>query len=306
MHIENYLFLYIVKSTSVDDERASISLKAVNEYIDAVLNALKQVTDLRLLLNMDESGFGRRPEYKKRRSCVYCKNCKVPPLWRADTDNYHISWVCCINAACSWTRHMIITTLQYMDPDFNQTFLNTFAEFGTSLKGYLVTENMIDRVQNILIPYVIKIRSEINNENHPVVLIFDDLYQHLTDEVMQEFEKIQPVILIPLPPHCSHITQPCDACVFGTTKNRYSQLTNDRTKTKFTAKLCLIKKAIEQFLNEELVFSSWQHCGFIITIEKGICSRIEFSEEFQEKLRSMACDEYQEKSKKKKKKKDRF
>lgn len=71
---------------------------------------------------------------------MYCKNCKVPPLWRADTDNYHISWVCCINAACSWTRHMIITTLQYMDPDFNQTFLNTFAEFGTSLKGYLVTE----------------------------------------------------------------------------------------------------------------------------------------------------------------------
>ena len=65
MHIENYLFLYIVKSTSVDDDRASISLKAVNEYIDAVLNALKQVTDLRLLLNMDESGFGRRPENKK-------------------------------------------------------------------------------------------------------------------------------------------------------------------------------------------------------------------------------------------------
>ena len=125
-----------------------------------------------------------------------------------------------------------------MNPDFNQTFVNTFAEFGTSLKGYLVTENMIDWVQNILIPYVIKIRSEINNENHPVVLIYDNLHQHLTDEVMQEFEKIQPVILIPLPPHCSHITQPCDACVFGTTKNRYSQLTNDRTKTKFTAKLC--------------------------------------------------------------------
>lgn len=122
MHIENYLFLYIVKSTSVDDDRASISLKAVNEYIDAVLNALKQVTDLRLLLNMDESGFGRRPEYKKRRSCVYCKNCKVPPLWRADTDNYHISWVCCINAACSWTRHMIITTRQYYEPGFQSNF----------------------------------------------------------------------------------------------------------------------------------------------------------------------------------------
>ena len=125
----------------------------------------------------------------------------------------------------------------------------------------MVTENMVKWVQNILIPYVIQIRSEINDENHPV-LIFYNLHQHLADEVMLEFDKIQPVILIPLPPHISHITQPCDACVFGSTKNRYTQLSNDTTKTKFTAKLCRIKTAIEQTLTKELVLSSWIHCVF--------------------------------------------
>ena len=126
-------------------------------------------------------------------------NIKIPPLWRTSTDNYHVSWVCCINAACSWTRHMMITTRKNMDPDFDQTFLNNFADFSYSLKGYLVTHNMVEWIQNILIPYVLQVRSEINNENHPVILIFDNLHQHLTDEVKNEFEKIKPVILIPLP-----------------------------------------------------------------------------------------------------------
>ena len=64
------------------------------------------------------------------------------------------------------------------------SFLNKFADFSTSLKGYLVKGNMIEWVQNILIPYVLQIRSEINNDNHPVVLIFDNLCQHLTGEVI--------------------------------------------------------------------------------------------------------------------------
>ena len=54
-----------IKAISVDDDRASLSLKSINEYIEAVLNALKLVTDLRLVLNMDKNSFGKRPEYKK-------------------------------------------------------------------------------------------------------------------------------------------------------------------------------------------------------------------------------------------------
>ena len=34
-------------------------------------------------------------------------------------------------------------------------------------------------------------------------------------------------------------------------------------------------------------------CFFLITIEDGICTKIDFSKEFQEMLRSMAIDENQ-------------
>lgn len=60
--------------------------------------------------------------------------------------------------------------------------------------------------------------------------------------------------------------------------------------------MCRIKKAIEQTISKETVLASWQHCGFKIGIKDGICSRIEFTKEFQHKLRSMAVDQNQEKN----------
>lgn len=86
---------------------------------------------------------------------------------------------------------MFITTRKRNDPDFNQTFLSNFGEFVYALKGYMVEHNMIQWVQEILIPYVIQIRAEINNENHPVVLILDNLQQNLTSDVKNELDKIK-------------------------------------------------------------------------------------------------------------------
>lgn len=285
-----------IKCDSVDENRGSISLAEVNEYIKAVNNALPLITDLRLLLNMDESGFGRRPDYKKRRTCVYRKSVNIPPLWRAATDNYHVSWVCCVTAAATHLRHLFITTRKRMDPEFKNTFLSNFGDFEWALKGYMVESNVIYWVREILIPYVIQTRMDINNENHPVVLIVDNLHQHLTSDVKEEFEKIKPFILIPLPAHSSHITQPCDSCVFSSVKRRYSNLNNPDSDSKFTTKLLKIKNAIQQSLNEEVIVSFWKHCGFNIVIEDGICKSVSFSAEFQEKLRSIASQKNTEDS----------
>lgn len=96
---------------------------------------------------------------------------------------------------------MFISTRKRMDPDFAETFSKDFAEYTSSLKGYMVTENMIKWVQDIPIPYVIQIRLEINNENHPVGFFFDILYRHMSNELMAKFDKIHPVNIIPLPPY---------------------------------------------------------------------------------------------------------
>lgn len=105
-----------------------------------------------------------------------------------------------------------------MDDDFDSTFLGNFGDFAFAEKGYMKECNMIEWVQNILILYVIQIRAEINQESHPAVLLLDNLEQHLTEKVHQELIKIEPYILLPLPPHSSHLAQPCDHCIFSSVK----------------------------------------------------------------------------------------
>lgn len=159
-----------------------------------------------------------------------------------------------------------------MDPDFSQTFLPTFGDFVWAPKGYMVESNMIEWIQNILIPYVVQIRLEINDQNHPVVLMMDNLEQHLTQKVQKELSNIDPVILIPLPPHSSHVAQPCDACVFSSAKSKYNQLKYPDYESKFTSKLVRIQNSIDATLSKNSIIASWEHCGFNITIEEGDAS----------------------------------
>ena len=47
-----------------------------------------------------------------------------------------------------------------------------------------------------------------------------------------------------------------------------------------------IKKSIQQCLTEENIIASWDKCGFAITIEEGICTKINFKPEFGQYLLS--------------------
>lgn len=59
-----------IKTCSVDDDRANIDLEEVNTYIETIEEVLSHDPNPLLFLNMDESGFGRRPEKGKRNSTI--------------------------------------------------------------------------------------------------------------------------------------------------------------------------------------------------------------------------------------------
>ena len=161
------------KCPSVDDDRGSLDREQIEEYIRNVNAALSEVTDLRLVLNMDETGFGRRPDYGKRRSCIFHVNCPIEPVWRSQTDNYHISWIACISAGATYTRPFLVTTRAHLDPIAKNTFISKFADIFTTKKGYQTSVSMQHWIRTILGPYVTNIGEEIGNYSHPVVLIMD-------------------------------------------------------------------------------------------------------------------------------------
>ena len=139
---------------------------------------------------MDETGFGKRPDHGKKKSCIFAINCEIEPVWRATTDSHHISLVACISAGTTHTRHLMLSTRAHLNLEASKTFIPNFSDFFKTPKGYMTTSSMVYWVQNILIPYVTDIRKEIGNPSHPLILIMDGLGTHFDPVVMQEFDKI--------------------------------------------------------------------------------------------------------------------
>lgn len=273
------------KCPSLEDLRADIDPNEVDRYFSEVDDVLPKLTDPRLLINMDECGFGRRPDLGKKRSCVFFENCPIVPVWRADNDSHHITWIGAITASCSLLRPMLISPRKTVDQDINQTFVKKFATIVSTEKGYITNTIMAEWIRNILFPHVENVRKENGNPEAPCILLMDGHGTHIHPDIMKEYDIISPYFIIILPPHSSHYSQPCDCSLFGVTKMKFASIRKNPELTKYTAKLQRIKEAIEKSVTDDVIKGSWEKAGFKLTMHEGTVTRVEFSEEFKKWLK---------------------
>lgn len=100
-------------------------------------------------------------ERKKR--IVYIKKCQKFPVWRAETNQCPISYVCYITAGGLCTKSGSVF----------------WWLFFIKIWFFIKHEKVIwQRKQNCLIPYVMSIREKIRKPSHIVVLIMDELGIH--------------------------------------------------------------------------------------------------------------------------------
>lgn len=69
-----------VTAESLEEERANISIESVNRYINEVEEMMLDPPNPFLLINLDEIGFGRRPQKGKRKSIYTFKECRFKPF----------------------------------------------------------------------------------------------------------------------------------------------------------------------------------------------------------------------------------
>ena len=285
-------FIKKVKAACIDDSRASINPNEVQKYINAIEEMMKNPPNPHLLINFDETGFGRRPDKGKRKNVFIYKNCNVEAFWREQVDLHHISLVAAISAACTSIRPLCLSPRKTMDPDLDDTFFEHWGSHFYTPKGYMNIDAMVFWVQNHLAPYVRHIRSIIG-ENSPCVIIADGCTSHFHQRVMDALNQIGNINVIPLPPHSSHLSQMLDASIFGALKKRYAALSGDKSyESRFTRKLMRIKKAYQSCMNEELIRSSWEATGFKLNVSKGRVCGYPFSDDFKSLLKAEA--EHQE------------
>ncbi|OHT08675.1 hypothetical protein TRFO_22767 [Tritrichomonas foetus] len=277
-----------VKCESLDESRSNLSIEAVESYISTIEEVMKSPPHPLLLLNFDETGFGRRPDKGKRKYVYTHKECNIKPFWREISDIHHVSMVVCISAACTHLKPLLLSTRKTIDPDLVNSFFFRWGNYFQTNKGYMTTESMLYWIENILKPYITAVRSQIGL-NQPCYIIADGCTSHFHQTVSEKFAEIGNICIIPLPPHSSHLSQMLDASFFASVKKKYSVLPNDHSvESKFTKKLLKIKRAFQSVANEELIRSSWEATGFCLNVVNGDVVSYEFSETFKSLLRAKA------------------
>ena len=113
-------------------------------------------------------------------------------------------------------------------------------------------------------------------------MIIDGCSAHFNEDMKNEIDKIGDVILLPIPPHSSHLTQMLDATVFGSLRRRYGSTPSNSTITSiFTRKLLGIKTALQTCITEELIRSGLESTGFKLEFLDGEVKKITFDDGFK-------------------------
>lgn len=276
------------KADCLDNDRASINPAEVERYIADIERIMTNPPHPLLLLNFDETGFGKRPEKGKRKSVVVYNECKNLPYWREITELHHVSLVACITAACTSLRPLLLSTRKTLDQDINGTFFNRWGSYRCTPKGYINQDSMLYWVKNHLAPYVAAVRNQIG-QNQYCAIIADGCSCHMTSQVQQALNEIGNIEIIFLPPHSSHITQMLDAVVFSSMKRKFLNIDYDNSlSSRFTKKLIRIKAAYQSTVNDELIRSSWEKTGFKLNIVNGVVTGYQFDDAFKVFLRAEA------------------
>ena len=212
-----------VTCTSLDNERSNISIADVDKYISEIEDVMEDPPCPFLLINFDETGFGKRPDKGKRKSVYIIKGCKVPPFWRGETDPQHISVVAAVTDACTDIMPLFLSSRKRLDRDLDDTFFYRRGNYFPTPKGYMNIDSTIFWIENNLKPYVEFVRAFFN-QNLRCVVIADGLSSHFHDNVKPSLEKIGNIKMIPLPAHSSHISQVLDVSIFNSFKKGMIQL----------------------------------------------------------------------------------
>lgn len=136
----------------------------------------------------------------------------------APSSRDHVSVLACFNAAGEDIPPFVIYSKAYPGGVCYKTQGPPDALYGWSESGYVNSELFKKWFLKHFLLHAAKER--------PLLLIFDGHKSPVSLEVVESAQK-EGVILLCLPPHCSHILQPLDTSLFVVLKQRFTSFTGD-------------------------------------------------------------------------------
>ena len=249
---------------SLESPRCNVSQEAVDEYISAINEMIANNPCPSLVINMDETGLSARIDKDTTRNCVVLADSPEDCFFEEKSDYKSMSVCVGISLDGEHLKPLIITDRKRIDQSMERDKYIWNAEYTFTPRGFMNSDAMIVWIARCLAPYVFEQRTQIGDRNAVVYLLMDNMSAHDTEDVMNAFRLLDPVKIIKLPPHSSHLLQPLDAIYFGVFKQYYRRYKTETDHQNFHTKCTAIIRSLYHANDSKTIIKSWEKAGIFI------------------------------------------
>ena len=276
-------------ATSREQARTRCTEAEVRQYFATMESILSRVKSLSQIINMDETGFHSRIDRDRKRKCVYNKQCDTHVTFCEETASTTLSMMIAIAADTRVLRPMFVCKENVMYTSDELKSIKDFVSISRSAKGYATEANMLQWIDEILVPYVEGVTSRLPDHEDKVYLIMDNCGIHNSTNVRKRWQEIERLEIVWIPPHSSHFLQMLDGAMFGALKSVFRNLRTPKTRPKIEGKIFRAYKAFWAAAFPATVMGSYQITGFRYLYVNGAPRALVVDTNFVNELVASSC-----------------
>ena len=262
---------FTVRSASgLDELRYEVTPDMVCEYFEC-LNAIDlEAVDPRLIINVDETGFGQSLSGRsKPQKVIVPASFAGSPVYKSKEEKRYVSCIAATTLSGRLLTPGLVSVRQQEAADATKCSFYSHCVRYHSATAFVSTDIFHHYMRHVILDYVETIRTAIG-EKRRCVIIFDGHKGHLSS-LLNSLCAEQNIQIVVLPPHSSHLLQPLDQFIFKRMKRQFGQISQITSLTKSSGTLERVWSAYQASDVTWVIWRSWEQTGITPNVVDGLC-----------------------------------
>ena len=254
----------------LDPQRYNVESNTIIEFFQRLSNLNIEHIDPKLIINVDETGFGSsKSEKGKHQKVTVPSNFLGTPVFETSEQSRYITCISSATLSGALLRPGFIINRKHTAKDHDKCAYSNNSNLYYSTSAF-ISENIFNHyIRTVIIDYVESVRATSNYDKRCLLIV--DGHKCHCNETLRTLCAQHGILLILLPPHSSHLLQPLDQLIFKKMKSEYSQFGKIEYLSKISSSLERVFNAYQASNVIWIIWMSWHHCGFIPNVQNGIC-----------------------------------
>ena len=258
----------------LEKERWELKKDDVREYFEVLRRLDFENIHPSLIVNIDEAGFGQSKSGRERSVKVLCSKSHVGPVsFVGQRDVHYVTAIAAITASGHALSPGLIIRRQTTHPDMLKLPFWRRSRVYSSPKAFISRKIFEDFIRSHVCHYIEQAQRKLGKPESKAVLIMDGHKSHLTSALAAYLASLR-IHLVFIPPHSSHVLQPCDQGYFRRVKQLFNGSAPVTGYAKIAAMLQRVSNAFQGANVDWVVLRSFSKTGLDFHVVDGEVTRI--------------------------------